>query len=138
MIVYDDIYTWEGWGGELRLGSGKCRLRIFDLNRGSSERLAHLKSVVVVVEDVLKGDVSVKGCAPHVATVVTTEFGIDPNRMIWVEYYPESRYGAQDAKVIPEKYETVKFDWHDGKAINPKWSELKPPMDDIVKKLIKK
>ncbi len=137
MIIYDDIYSWEGWGGALRLGSGKCRLRIFDLNRDSSKGLAHLKSIIVVVADVSKGDVSVKSCAPHIATVVTGEFGIDPHRMIWVEYYPESRYGAGGAKVIPEKYEAVEFTWHEDKAINPRWSELKPPMDEVVKKLIK-
>lgn len=137
MIIFDDIYSWEGWGGKLRLGSGKCRLRIFDLDRGGSKGLAHLKSIIVVVEDVSKSDVSVKSCAPHIATVVTTEFRIDPHRMIWVEYYPESRYGVGDAKVISEKFEAVEFTWHEGKAISPRWSMLKPPLDEIVKKLIK-
>jgi hypothetical protein len=137
MVIYDDIYSWEGWGGELRLGSGKCRLRIFDLHRDSSGGLAHLTSIIVVVEDVSKDDVSVKSCAPHIATVVTKEFGIDPHRMTWVEYYPESRYGVRGAKVIPEKYETVEFTWHEDKAINPRWSELKPPLDEIVKRLTK-
>ena len=39
MLIYDDIYSWEGWGGMLRLASGKCRLRIFDLKKGNEKRL---------------------------------------------------------------------------------------------------
>ena len=31
MIVYDDIFEWEGWGGRLKLANGRCRLRIYDL-----------------------------------------------------------------------------------------------------------
>ena len=34
MLIYDDIFAWEGWGGELRLASGECRLRIIDLKKG--------------------------------------------------------------------------------------------------------
>ena len=37
MLIYDDIYSWEGWGGKLRLASGKCRLRIFDLKKGNAK-----------------------------------------------------------------------------------------------------
>jgi hypothetical protein len=32
MMMYDDIFSWEGWGGELRLASGECRLRIYATN----------------------------------------------------------------------------------------------------------
>ena len=85
MLIYDDIYSWEGWGGRLRLGRGKCRLRIYDLDKDSSKGLTHIKSTIVVVTDIPDSGVSVRSCAPHVATVVSREFNIDPHRMIWVD-----------------------------------------------------
>ena len=51
MKIYDDMFTWEGFGGKLRLASGKCQLKIYDLNKGEDRRLVHLKPVVVVATD---------------------------------------------------------------------------------------
>ena len=81
-------------------------------------------------------DMTVKSCASHIATLVTEDFGIDPARMLWIEYYPRKTYGKDDAKVIDEVIESVEFDWYDGKAVMPKWRELKPPMDEIIRKLL--
>ena len=33
MLIHDDTYSWEGFGGIFDLASGRCRLRIFDLSR---------------------------------------------------------------------------------------------------------
>jgi len=52
MLVHDDMFSWEGWGGRLKLGSGKCRLRIYDLKKDDKKGLMHLRPIIVVVSDV--------------------------------------------------------------------------------------
>ena len=52
MMIYDDIFSWEGWGGRLRLASGECRLRIFDLQKKKAGGLAYLRPIIVLVSDV--------------------------------------------------------------------------------------
>ena len=136
MLIHDDIYNWEGWGGKLRLASGKCRLRIFDLKRGNQKGLAHLRPMVVVVSDVPESRMSVRSCSGHIATSVAREFKIKPHRMLFIEYYPETVYGEHKEHVISEKYDVVDFNWHDDKAIEPKWRTLKPPLLDVIKALV--
>ena len=136
MLIYDNIYTWEGWGGALRLGSGKCRLRIYDLEKSDSGSLTHLRPLIVLVSDVPESNMSVRSCAGHIATGVTKAFNIDPQRMLFVEYYPPTVYGEHKEHIISERYDAVEFIWHDDKAIQPKWRDLKPPMLDIVKQLV--
>jgi hypothetical protein len=135
MLIYDDIYSWEGWGGSLRLASGKCRLRIFDLKKGDKGP-AHLKPIIVVVSDVAESRMSVRSCCGHIASSVAREFDIKPHRMMFIEYYPQTVYGEHRDRVIPEKYDLVDFNWHLDKAIEPKWRTLRPPLLDVVKKLV--
>ncbi|MGA8179470.1 MAG: hypothetical protein WB792_05395 [Desulfobacterales bacterium] len=137
MLIYDDIYAWSGWGGKLKLGSGKCRLRIYDLKKGNKKDLMHLRPIIVVVSDVKDSTISVRSCSGHIATLVTKAFNIDPLRMLWVEYYPEHKYGAGDTHFIPEKLDAVEFSWHGDKAIQPKYRPLVPPLLDEIKKLIR-
>lgn len=136
MLIHDDIYNWEGWGGQLRLASGKCRLRIFDLKRGNQKGLAHLRPMIVVVSDVPGSRMSVRSCTGHIATSVAREFKINPHRMLFIEYYPETVYGEHKEHVIPEKYDVVDFNWHEDKAIEPKWRTIKPPLLDVIKALV--
>lgn len=136
MLIYDDIYNWSGWGGKLGLGSGKCRLRIYDLNKGDKKGLAHLKPIVLVVSDVPGSNVSVRSCNSHVATMVAKDFNIAPHRMLFIEYYPEKTYGPEDARIISEKFDLVEFSWHKDKAVQPNWKNLPPPLLDKIKKLI--
>ena len=133
MLIHDDIFSWEGFGGKLRLGSGKCRLRIFDLGKDGKKKLAHLKPIIVVVSDILESKMSVKSCASHIATTLTQKYNIDPQRMLFLEYYPRVTYGEKNEREIPERYDAVDFIWHDEKAMHPKWQTLGPPMLDIVK-----
>lgn len=135
MLIHDDIFSWSGWGGRLKLGSGRCRLRIYDLKEGDKKGLMHLRSIIVVISDVPGSNMSVKSCTSHIATLVAKEFNIDPHRMLWIEYYPENRYGVDEIKVIPERFDAVEFTWHEDKAIKPKWRALKPPLLDQIKKL---
>ena len=136
MLIYDEIYSWEGFGGVLRLASGKCRLRIFDLKKGEQQGLAHLKPIIIIASDVAGSRMSVRSCCGHIATGVAREFDINPDRMMFIEYYPKTVYGEQKDREIAEKYDQVDFIWHDGKAIQPKWRTLKPPMLDIVKNMM--
>ena len=137
MLIYDDIYAWSGWGGKLKLGSGKCRLRIYDLKKENKRDLMHLRPIIVVVTDVKDSKISIRSCSSHIATLVTKAFNIDPLRMLWVEYYPEHKYGAGDTHFIPEKLDAVEFSWIGDKAIHPKYRSLMPPLLDEIKKLIR-
>ena len=137
MLVHDDTFFWHGWGGKLKLGSGKCRLRIYDLKKGDKKGLMHLRPIIVVVSDVEDSKMSVRSCSSHIATLVSKEFNIDPHRMLWVEYYPEHQYGVEPLHDIPEKFDAVEFEWHGDKAIQPKWRELKAPLLDEVENLIR-
>ncbi len=138
MLIYDDIYHWKGWGGKLSLASGSCRLRIFDQKKGESKDLVLMRPVIVIVSDVPGNDMSVRSCAGHIATTVIKDFGINPQRMLWVEYYPESDYGREVVRTVPEKYDSVEFTWKGDRAIEPKWRPLKPPiLDEVISLLIK-
>ena len=140
MLIYNGLYRWKGWGGKLQLASGKCRMRIYDLTKGEKDGVVLLKPIVVVLADEPRekiNDMTVKSCASHIATLVTKQFGLDPDRMLWVEYYPQVAYGKDNANVIPEKYEAVEFTWHGNKALNPKWRLLELPLADMVKDLEK-
>jgi len=120
----------------LRLASGKCRLRIFDLKKRNKKGLAHLRPTIVIVSDVAESRMSVRSCCGHIATSITKEFNIKPSRMLFIEYYPETVYGEHREHVITEKYDVVEFNWHKDKAIEPKWRTLKPPLLDMIKEMV--
>ena len=136
MLIYDDIFSWEGWGGRLRLASGECRLRIFDLQKKKAGGLAYLRPIIVLVSDIPESRMSVRSCTGHIATNVTQLFKIEPDRMLYIEYYPETAYGEKNEHIIPEKYDVVDFTWHEGRAVEPKWRTLKPPLLDVIKEIV--
>ena len=136
MLIYDDIYSWEGFGGILRLASGKCHLRIFDLKKEQQTGLAHIRPIIAVATDVPDSRMSVRSCCGHIATSIVQKFNIKPDRMMFVEHYPRKVYGEQQDQVIEEKYDMVDFSWHDDRAIQPKWRAIVPPMLDVVKELV--
>ncbi len=141
MLIYDDIFSWDGFGGRLKLPNGRCRLRIIDQKKSDNKDLTFIKPILIIVSDTPGNNIpgnklSVKSCAGHIATLVTQKFNIDPNRMFWVEYYNTTEYGPNSKKVIPEKFEHVEFEWHDGKAIHPKWRPLPLSVIDIIKSVI--
>lgn len=136
MRIHDDIFFWEGWGGRLRLGGGKCRLRIYDLKKEDKNGLTHLRPIIVVISDAPDSKMSVKSCAGHIATKVVKTFRIDPNRMLFIEFYPSTTYGRHNEHVIMERYDIIEFTWLENQAIKPKWRSLSPPMLDVVKRII--
>jgi hypothetical protein len=145
MLIHDGVYKWKGFGGLLGLAAGQCRLRIFDLlgdpdSRG--DKVMPLKPIVVVVTDLPGHDthmknVSVRSCTSHIATSVSHDFGINPHRMLYVEYYPASTYGDRNQHHIPAKLDRVDFQWHEHKALHPRWRPLKSPLFDEVMGLIR-
>ena len=137
MIIYDDEFSWDGWGGVFKLASGKCRLRIYDLNREKVKNLTLLKPIIVVVSELTPEEnslkyVSIRSCVGHIATCVTQQFDIDPDRMIFVEYYPQKRYGQNQEHLILERFDLVDFKWNSGRALQPTWRPLPP---NLVKTL---
>ena len=129
MVVYDDIFEWEGWGGRLKLAKGRCRLRIYDINRAGRQEVLHLRPMVVVAsnlprEGMMKGEVSVRSAASHIATVVSRKFNIDPPRMQFVEYTPSETYGKNKEYLIAAAYDAVEFTWQDGLALFPRMKPL--------------
>jgi hypothetical protein len=136
LLIHDDIFSWEGFGGKLRLASGKCWLKIFDLSKDSEKGLAYIRPIIIVVSDIPDSGMSVRSCSSHIATIVAGRFGIDPSRMVFIEYYLSTTYGGKKENVIPEKYEVVEFVWHDGKALEPKYKRLQPPLLETVKGLV--
>ncbi len=136
MTIYDDIFSWEGWGGQLRLASGKCRLRIYDLEQEKAGSLSHLRPIIGVVSASPESRMSVRSCTGHIATNVTQQFNIQPHRMLFIEYYPETAYGERNENIISEKYDAVDFTWQEGRAIEPRWRTLKPPLLDVIKKIV--
>lgn len=136
MLIYNNIYSWEGWGGKLKLASGKCRLKIFDRSRAPGQSVPLMRPYVIVVTDVPDSKMSVRSCAGHIATNVTRQFDIDPQRTLYVEHYPKVVYGRGGRHTIPEHYVAVDFTWYEEKALNPKWRQLKSPLLDIVKSLV--
>jgi hypothetical protein len=136
MLIFDDILTWEGFGGKLKLASGKCRLKIFDLNKGDLKDVTHLKPIVVVASDLPGSKMSVRSCSSHIATTVVQQFNIAPHRMQFVEYYPKKFYGEGNSKVIPEMFEAVEFKWVEKMALHPKLKPLESPLLDVLKERI--
>ena len=141
MLLHDDIFTWQGFGGLLSLASGRCRLRIFDLGKADGGKVMPIKPIAIVVSDLPVEGVdfkrlSVRSCAGHIATCVSRDFGIDPHRMLYLEYQPLSTYGEHGEHAIAAKLDLVDFQWHEGKALHPKWRPLNPPMREAIMELI--
>lgn len=133
MLIHDDTFAWEGFGGLFKLAAGKCRLRIFDLAKSDRRKIVHLKPFIVIASDLPDDSpkvkkITVRSCAGHIATQVVRQFHIDPHRMIFVEYYPASTYGDRNQHRIAAKFEVVEFDWHGGKALHPAWHSLEEPL----------
>ncbi|MBF0226934.1 MAG: hypothetical protein HQK76_15925 [Desulfobacterales bacterium] len=135
MLIYNDIYSWKGWGGILRLGSGKCRLKIHDIKKDGRKGVLPIKPIIIIVTDAPNGKMSVRGCASHIASCLVNDFKLNPSRILYVEYYPKQTYGINNQSEISEKYEIVEFTWHGSKAIKPVWREVNPNLLELLKDL---
>ncbi len=130
MKLYQGIFQWEGWGGVLKLASGKCQLTLYDLSSSEPRHIIPMETAIAVVSDIdeprRQGQwVSIRSCAAHIATQVVEKFDLKPQRLLWIEYTPEKAYGPCKEKVIPESYSAVKFEWRQKAAFNP----VRKPLD---------
>jgi len=135
MLLYDSIYNWDGFGGRLKLASGKCLLRLYDLTRGKDHNLALMKPFIALATDHPDSGMSIKSCAGHIATCLVKDFSVDPARMTYIEYYPAVIYGEHDQHCVAERFESLEFVWCEGKALHPKWRALPENMIAQVKPL---
>lgn len=135
MLLYDSIYNWDGFGGRLKLASGKCVLRLYDMTRGDDANLARLKPFIALTTDHPDSAMSIKSCAGHIATCLVKDFGINPARMAYIEYYPAVTYGENKQHTIAERFESLEFVWCEGKALHPKWRHLPETMLGQIKPL---
>ena len=138
--LHNKIFYWDGFGGHFKLASGSCLLRVVYLIKDKSIPVA--RPFIIITEDILETEpskknnkLSMRSCVAHIATKVTQKFSIDPRRMLWLEYYPESIYGINKEKCIPEQYDVVNFTWEAKKAFHPQFRTLKSPVLDQVKKI---
>ncbi|MGD9017308.1 MAG: hypothetical protein PVH30_07975 [Desulfobacterales bacterium] len=141
MVLFDGIYEWKGWGGLLKLASGKCRMWIFDLNRMEDGHVLHLRPFLVVVSDLpkegmSKGEVTIRSACGHIATRIAEEYGVEPSRMLFVEYFPEKVYGVDPPKRIPAVLDAVEFAWKDRVALEPRRHPLERSMRRRVMAMI--
>jgi hypothetical protein len=137
MLIHDDVFVWEGFGGALKLAHGKCRLQIYDLNQSPTKGIAHLKPIIVVVSDVPGSAMSVRSCISHVATQVAKQFNLPHQRINYIEYSPARTYGQKNEHVIPERFELFEFVWHEDKALHPSRKDVEAPLLDTLKELQK-
>ncbi len=57
--------------------------------------------------------------------------------MLWIEYYPQVTYGANNEHTIMEQFVAVDFSWYDGKALSPRLRQLKAPLVDVIKEIMR-
>jgi len=139
MFIHNDIFTWDGWGGAIRLAAGKCHLWLFDLRRIPKRPAGTVfmqPFIGVVMEIDPDNPISLRSVTSHIATRVTQKFHIDPRRLLWVEYAPAHTYGRNQTRSVPAKLDAVEMQWVDGKALIPKWRPLEEPLRSLVLDLI--
>lgn len=74
-------------------------------------------NIIVVTELEENTGTSITNMAESLATKVCNSLRIDPDKLIWIEHYPES-FGLR------KPYSVVSFDYVQGKFHNPKWKDI--------------
>jgi hypothetical protein len=91
--------------------SGACRIRIYDVGH----------RVVVIATDLDEGP-SVTNAAEEIATQVVAQFGIDVERLVWVEHYRRLDTRARPGTALGEEYDLVIFEWDGEHFTHPDWT----------------
>ena len=76
---------------------------------------------LVVVSETGEG-MSVTNAAETIATEIVRQYELDPQRLLYVEHYPES----QRPSPYGESYDLVTFIWGDHGAYSPTWRHMPP------------
>ena len=100
--------------------------------------MVHFKPMVVVATDLADSKMTVRSCCSHIATTVARQHNIPPQRMQFVEHYPETVYGEKTRQLIGQKFEAVELVWEKGLAMHPKWQPVKGPLLKFLKEQFRK
>ena len=117
MLIYDNIYTWEGPDHKDHvLWLISCHLWIIDLSL-SHPGLTFLKPRIVVASDVNDGPRR-RICAETIGQHIYKEFQLDIRRTLWVEYDPAIPGRLMAAHLKPR--------YHDGQEMiySIQWRKL--------------
>lgn len=97
----------------------RCYLQIF-LDRSGEQ--------MVLISDL---GCEISWFIPHrlelLATQIVQEFGLDTDRLIWIEHNPAG-VGTLDSSNLATELSQVLFHWEHGKASNPQWYDLSAEM----------
>ncbi|MFB6271975.1 MAG: hypothetical protein ABEL51_03670 [Salinibacter sp.] len=136
-LVEDTILTWTGWGHSERNlpeqgnWESRCRLRIYRHEGGSQ--------VVVLTQSYdedspcYNGGTSITNASENVATLVVNRYGLDPERVTFIEHYIDRTVDPDDP-LGPETFDLIEYDWSGWIAKSPpRWSHLgRERAEDLV------
>ncbi len=139
MFIYNNTFSWDGWGGAIRLAAGKCHLWLFDLRKVPQrpQGMIFMRPVVGVVKEIDPDNpISLRSVTSHIATQVTRKFNIDPRRLLWLEYLPARTYRRPTPRSVPARLDLVELNWVAGKAMTPSWRPLEEPLATLIQNFI--
>ena len=130
MIVFDDIFKWEGPDEGCPGCEGchnsdsdavwliSCKLKIVDLQKAIPQATP-MKTHLVLAEDISDGPTR-RICAESLGRKIFKEFDLDIRRTLWVEYDPMLKEGHHVADFRPG--------YHDGQEMiyTINWRPLLP------------
>jgi len=102
--MQEQIYTYKGYHG----CDSKCGLAING-------------NIVMVTEIEDNEGTSITNMAERLATQIIREFNIRPEKLIWIEHYPE-----RGSKYDPflESFDLVSFEWTGKEYCRPSWKGI--------------
>lgn len=75
----DEIFKWQGFANGFGKWESKCRLRLYE----------HEGLDVVVATEIPENEgTSITNCAENLMGLVSAEFDMDMQKMVWIEHYP--------------------------------------------------
>lgn len=85
----------------------RCRIRFYQHDG---------QQVVVATELSDNPGMSVTNAAEDIATQLVAQYGLDVDRLVWIEHYWYPDEG--------HSFDQVRFTWDNGKASQPRWRRL--------------
>lgn len=113
MQTIDQIYPIELTNQVLGVWKLKCRLRILQ---------PHIDVQIVMISDMgFEMGWFIPSLVENLVDQVVQEFHLEPAKLIWIEDYTS---GSQP--LTGTDFSQVTFEWHNGKAMHPRWSAMTP------------
>lgn len=129
MLIFDDIYTWEGPEVEDHaLWIMSCHLWIIDMSLSNPD-VEFMKPKIVVASDQSEGPRR-HICAETLGRQIYQDFQLDIKRTLWVEFDPGLPSKAAVAELRPK--------YHDGNETiySISWRKLMKSERDIIRQYI--